>query len=89
MQLLKSATVDDVRPLLAEHWPTASQEVLGKSCQRMLNSHTWDTARIDPPAAERWMRILFEERMLRRQLAFSDVVDTVVVDAVESAAVPV
>jgi ABC-type nitrate/sulfonate/bicarbonate transport system substrate-binding protein len=89
MRLLKSVTVPHVAPLLEQHWPGSSQEVLANACQRMLNSRTWDTARIDPPAAERWMRILFEERMLRRQLAFSDVVDTVIVDAVDSAAVPV
>jgi NitT/TauT family transport system substrate-binding protein len=89
MQLLKSATVDDVRPLLAEHWPTTSQEVLGRACQRMLNSQTWDTARIDQPATERWMRILFEENMVRSQPTFGDVVDTVIVDAAESAAVSV
>ena len=89
MQLLKSVTVAALRPLLAEHWPTMPQEVLAGACTRMLNSHTWDTARIDPSATERWMRILFEESMVRSVPAFSDVVDTAIVDAAESAAVSV
>ncbi|KAA0082475.1 ABC transporter substrate-binding protein [Mycolicibacterium sp. P9-64] len=89
MQLLKSVGVDDVQPLLAEHWPTMPQAVLGSACTRMLNSQTWDTVRIDQPATERWMRILFEESMVRSIPAFGDVVDTGIVDAVESAAVAV
>jgi hypothetical protein len=35
------------------------------------------------------MRILFEERMVRSVLAFSDVVDTTIADAVASATVSV
>jgi NitT/TauT family transport system substrate-binding protein len=89
MQLLKSVNVADVRPLLDEHWPTTSRAVLSGACTRMLNSHTWDTPRIDQVATERWMRTLFEENMVRSQPAFSDVVDTVIIDAAESAAVSV
>jgi ABC-type nitrate/sulfonate/bicarbonate transport system substrate-binding protein len=87
MQLMKSVTVDELRPLLAEHWPGMPQEVLGSACERMLHSHTWDTARIDQPATERWMRILFEESMVRSIPTFDDVVDSTIIDAVGSAAV--
>jgi ABC-type nitrate/sulfonate/bicarbonate transport system substrate-binding protein len=89
MQLMKSLNVAQLRPLLDEHWPTVSQEVLGNACERMLHSQTWDTARIDQPATERWMRILFEESMVRNVPAFGDVVDTAIVERVESAAVSV
>jgi NitT/TauT family transport system substrate-binding protein len=89
MQLLKSVNVAELRPLLDEHWPAMSQEVLDGACARMLNSQTWDTPRIDQPATERWMRILFEESMVRSVPAFGDVVDTTIVDAVESTTVAV
>jgi NitT/TauT family transport system substrate-binding protein len=89
MLLLKSVTVADVAPLLEQHWPTMPQEVLASACGRMLNSHTWNTARIDQVATERWMRILFEQSMVRSIPAFGAVVDMSIVDAVESAVVPV
>lgn len=89
MQLLKSVTVAHVAPLLEQHWPTMPQKVLASACERMLNSHTWDTPRIDKEATERWMRILFEESMVRSIPAFEDVVDPSIVDAVESAVVSV
>jgi NitT/TauT family transport system substrate-binding protein len=89
MHLLKSVTLTDVAPLLEQHWPTMPQEVLASACERMLSSHTWDTARIDQDATERWIRILFEENMVRSIPAFEDVVDTSIVDAVESAVVSV
>ncbi|WP_319446591.1 MULTISPECIES: ABC transporter substrate-binding protein [unclassified Mycobacterium] len=89
MKLLKSVHVADVEALLAEHWPTAPQDVMASACARMLQSHTWDTARIDQPATERWMRILFEESMVRSVPNFGDVVDTTIVDKVDSAAVSV
>ena len=47
------------------------------------------TPRIDRAATERWMRILFEESMVRAIPGFDDVVDTTIVDAVESASVSV
>jgi ABC-type nitrate/sulfonate/bicarbonate transport system substrate-binding protein len=84
MQLMASVTVEDVAPLIAEHWPTMSQEVLSSACARMLNSHTWDTPRIHRQATERWMRILFEEHMVGRIPAFADVVDDAIVEAAES-----
>lgn len=89
MQLLKSVNVAELRPLLDEHWPATSQEVLDGACARMLNSQTWDTPRIDQPATERWIRILFEESMVRSVPAFGEVVDTTIVDAVESTTVAV
>ncbi len=89
MQLLKSVTVAELRPVLDAHWPTLPAQVLQNACERMLNSQTWDTTRIDQSATERWMRILFEERMLRSVPAFADVVDTTIVDRVDSATVSV
>jgi NitT/TauT family transport system substrate-binding protein len=89
MQLMKSRNVGAFRPLLVEHWPTMSQNVVGSACERMLHSHTWDTAHIDRPASERWLRILFDESMIRNVPAFGDVVDTSIMDAVSSATVAV
>ncbi|MEH3143665.1 MAG: ABC transporter substrate-binding protein [Mycobacterium kyogaense] len=87
MQLLTSVTVDDLAPLLREHWPSAPSEVLERACGRMLHSATWATTRIDRSATERWLRILFQESMVRSIPAFDDVVDTRIVDAVDSLAV--
>lgn len=89
MALLASVGVSELGPLLAEHWPTMPPEVLAAACQRMLDSQTWATARIDQTATERWMRILFEESMVRSIPAFDDVVDTTIVDAVGSPTVSV
>ena len=78
--------------------PAAARRALADACRRRCwatpasgccNSQTWDTARIDQTATERWMRILFEESMVRSVPAFGDVVDTTIVDAVESATVSV
>jgi NitT/TauT family transport system substrate-binding protein len=85
MQLMKSMTVAELRPVLDEHWPTASQEVLVSACERMLRSQTWDTPRIDEAATERWLRILFDESMVRRVSAFGDIVDTTIIDAAAAA----
>lgn len=89
MQLLKSVSVAALRPLLDAHWPTMPAEVLERACGRMLQSQTWETARIDQTATERWMRILFEESMLRSIPAFGDVVDTSIADRAVPAAVTV
>ncbi len=85
MQLMKSVTVVELRPVLEAHWPTMPTQVLERACERMLNSQTWATPRIDQGATERWMRILFEERMVRAVPAFNDVVDTAIVDAILTA----
>lgn len=82
MQLMKSLEMSDLEPLLAQHWPATPMAPLRKACERMLRSYTWDTVRIDASAAERWMRILFDERMIQRALAFGDVVDTSIVDQI-------
>ncbi|GAB7068353.1 ABC transporter substrate-binding protein [Mycobacterium hodleri] len=87
MALLASVGVDELRPLLAEHWPATPPAVLAGACERMLRSQTWATPRIDQTATERWMRILFEEKMVRAIPGFGDVVDTTIVDAVGSAPV--
>ena len=50
----------------------------------MLGSHTWDTARIDAAATERWMRILQDEKMVRRAPTFAELIDTTVVDRIET-----
>jgi ABC-type nitrate/sulfonate/bicarbonate transport system substrate-binding protein len=89
MQLMKSVTVAELQPLLAAHWPTMPAQVLDSACGRMLHSQTWATPHIDQAATERWMRILFEERMVREVPAFGDVVDSSIIEAVESTAVSV
>jgi ABC-type nitrate/sulfonate/bicarbonate transport system substrate-binding protein len=86
MQLMKSVDLDDLGSLLEQHWPGTPSVPLRKACARMLGSHTWDTARIDPAATERWMRILFEENMIRRAPSFGALVDTTIVDRIGSAA---
>jgi ABC-type nitrate/sulfonate/bicarbonate transport system substrate-binding protein len=89
MQLMKSMTVAELRPVLDEHWPTMPKDVVGSACERMLHSQTWDTAHIDRAATERWMRILFDESMVRTIPTFDDVVDTAILDAVSSPTVAV
>ncbi|MET0476281.1 MAG: ABC transporter substrate-binding protein [Mycobacterium sp.] len=89
MQLMKSVTVSELRPLLEEHWPTMPQEVLERACERMLKSQTWATPVIDQAATERWMGILFDERMVRAVPAFGDVVDTAIVEQLDAATVTV
>lgn len=86
MQLMKSVDLADLYPLLAQHWPDTPAVPLRKACARMLGSHTWDTARIDPAATERWMRILLDERMIRHAPTFEELVDTTIVDQISSTA---
>jgi ABC-type nitrate/sulfonate/bicarbonate transport system substrate-binding protein len=80
MQLIKSVELSDLQPLLARHWPNTPTAPLRRACQRMLGSHTWDTVRIDPAATERWMRILYDETMIRHAPTFHELIDTSVVD---------
>ncbi len=89
MQLMKSVTIAELRPLLAEHWPMLPSQVLESACTRMLHSQVWATPVIDQAATERWMRILFEERMVAAVPAFADVVNTSIVAKSDSAAVAV
>lgn len=80
MDLLKSVTTADLQPLLTAHWPAIAPAPLSAACERMLQSHTWDTARIDPEAADRWMRILHDEKMVRTAPPFADLIDTTITD---------
>ncbi|WHU46402.1 ABC transporter substrate-binding protein [Gordonia sp. L191] len=75
MDLLATALVEDLRPLMAERWPTADPAHLAQSCARLQASQTWDTPRIDAAATDRWLRILFDERMIRKPLAYGDLID--------------
>ena len=84
MQLMKSVDLTDLHPLLAQHWPGTPRGPLHNACGRMLDSHTWDTVRIDPAATERWMRILADEKMVRKAPAFGDIIDTAIVDRLDS-----
>lgn len=83
MRLLKSVAPTDLTPLISEHWPSMPPAPLERACARMLRSHTWDTVRIDPEATRRWMRILYQERMVQAPPRFSDLVDTAIVDKVD------
>jgi hypothetical protein len=85
MTLLKSVTAADLEPLLVQHWPTMPTATLIHACDRMLNSHTWDTVRIDRDGTDRWMRILHEERMVRTPPPFTALVDDTIVDRIASA----
>jgi ABC-type nitrate/sulfonate/bicarbonate transport system substrate-binding protein len=89
MQLMTSVTVAELRPLLDDHWPMLPTPVLEAACGRMLHSQVWATPRIDQVATERWMRILFEEKMVRAIPAFADVVDTSIVARLDDAAITV
>ncbi|WP_338837086.1 ABC transporter substrate-binding protein [Gordonia polyisoprenivorans] len=75
MDLLATAQIEDLAPLMAEHWPTADPAHLAQSCTRLQASQTWDTPRIDPGATDRWLRILFDEKMIRTPMAYGDLVD--------------
>lgn len=80
MQLMKSVDLADLHPLLEQRWPHTPAVPLRKACARMLGSHTWDTARIDPVATERWMRILLDEKMIRQAPSFEALVNTTIVE---------
>lgn len=82
MDLMKSLDMTDLHPLLAQHWPATPAAPLRMACERMLRSHTWDTVRIDAAATARWMRILLDEKMIRRTPAFDELVDSSVVDQI-------
>lgn len=86
MQLMKSVDLAALSPLLDQHFPNTPTAPLRKACARMLGSHTWDTARIDPAATERWMRILLDEKMIRQAPSFEALVNTTIVDQIGSAA---
>lgn len=75
MDLLATARVEDLAPLMAEHWPTADPAHLALSCVRLQASRTWETPRIDPAGTDRWLRVLLDERMIRTPLAYGDLVD--------------
>ncbi|MDA2889358.1 ABC transporter substrate-binding protein [Mycolicibacterium sp. BiH015] len=80
MQLLTSAGVEDLAPLMRDHWPTMPLGTLSGACERMLHSHTWHTPVIDAEATDRWTGILYAENMITRQPRFEDLVDTSIVD---------
>lgn len=82
MRLMRSVDLTDLHPLLEQHWPHTPVEPLRRACARMLGSRTWDTARIDPAATDRWMRILLGERMIRQAPSFDALVDTTIVDQI-------
>lgn len=86
MHLMTSVDLADLHPLLEQHWPATPAVPLRKACARMLDSHTWDTTRIDPAATERWMRILLDEKMIGHAPSFEALVDTTIVDQISSAA---
>lgn len=86
MQLMKSVDLADLNALLTQHWPHTPAVPLAKACARMLDSHTWDTARIDPAATARWLGILLDESMIRRAPSFEVLVDTTVVDQIDDTA---
>lgn len=89
MQLMRSVTVAELKPVLEAHWPTTPPEVLENACRRMLHSQTWATPRIDRPATDRWMGILFDEKMVGAVPAFNNVVDTTIIDRAESTSLAV
>ncbi|MFF2393350.1 ABC transporter substrate-binding protein [Nocardia sp. NPDC058114] len=83
MRRLRTTTVPELGPLLAEHWPHLAPATLARSCERIKDSRTWDTVRIDAEASDRWMRILHQERMVRTPPPFAELVDTRIVDSAE------
>lgn len=89
MQLMRSVTVAELKPVLEAHWPTMPTEVLENACRRMLHSQTWATPRIDKSATDRWIGILFDEKMVGTAPVFTDVVDTTIIDRAESTSLAV
>lgn len=86
MQLMKSVDLAVLSPLLDQQFPNTPATPLRKACARMLGSRTWDTARIDPAATERWVRILLDERMITQAPSFEALVNTTIVDQIGSVA---
>lgn len=80
MQLLTSVGVDELAPLMRDHWPTTPLPTLSAACARMLHSQTWSTPVLDADATDRWTAILHAEKMVRSQPKFADLVNTAIVD---------
>ncbi|MEV4208176.1 ABC transporter substrate-binding protein [Nocardia salmonicida] len=85
MRQLRTVSLPQLEPLLTAHWPGIAAETLLRSCERIKSSRTWDTARIDADASDRWMRILAEEKMVSTAPAFTDLIDTRIVDSIDLA----
>lgn len=83
MRRLRTTTVAELEPLLAAHWPALATATLARSCERIKESRTWDTVRIEADASDRWMRILHQEKMVRTPAPFAELVDTRIVDSAE------
>ncbi|MGW4339843.1 ABC transporter substrate-binding protein [Rhodococcus koreensis] len=83
MAVVKRTPVQELEPLLAQHWPQIALPTLSAACERIQRSNTWDTVRIDADASDRWMRILQEEGMVRTAPQFADLVATRIVDGAE------
>lgn len=86
MQLMTSVDLAVLTPLLDQHFPNTPAAPLHRACARMLGSHTWDTARLDPAATERWLQILLDEKMIRQAPSFEALVNTTIVDQIDHAA---
>lgn len=80
MEEIGRTSAVDLAPLLRRHWPTLPPDALTGTCEWIRESGTWDTVVIDPDGVERWMRILADEKMVRRAPSFADLVRSDVVD---------
>lgn len=85
MMRLRATTVAELEPLLTAHWPGIAAPTLMRACEWIKRSRTWETARIDAAATDRWMRILQQEKMIRTIPPFEELVDTSIVDRAELA----
>ena len=81
MDDLTSGAVDTL-PLLAEHWPDVPIAALRSAAGELGANGTWETVRVDPEAADRWMSILLDAGLIDGPVPFDALVDTRAVDAV-------
>jgi NitT/TauT family transport system substrate-binding protein len=72
----------DTDGLVQERWPTTSPGALHDVTQELVANGTWSGVRIEPDPAARWLSILFDAGLVDHEVAFAELVDQSVVDAV-------
>lgn len=74
----------DTAAVLAEHWPEVPAEALQQATAELIADGTWETVRIDPDAANRWIAILRDAGLVVTDVDFGQLV----ADGALSEAVP-
>jgi ABC-type nitrate/sulfonate/bicarbonate transport system substrate-binding protein len=82
MQTIASTPASELSALMQKHWPVIAPSVLLSVYERIKATQTWASVRVDPVACDRWMRILHTEGLLSSPPAYSQLIDSSVVNAV-------